>query len=159
MEGRARARIETLLVCLTLLSFVAGPAFAEGMAPLQLITDEEADQPINTPIGRRFTPLFDGPAILTPSPTNGASYSGPISIHVTFEPGKNGLPVDMESLKLEYQRAWGIDITSRVRNYIEGEQIRIAEAALPKGRHSVEISIEDTNENLSALVFTVVVTD
>ena len=63
----------------------------------------------------------------------------------------------MGSLELEYKRAWGIDITSRVLGHIDGFAIRIAETVLPNGRHSVEIRIRDVERNLSAQIFTVTV--
>ncbi len=74
-----------------------------------------------------------------------------------FVAGKSGKPVDMGSLKLEYKKAWGIDITSRVRDYIRGTTISMKEADLPAGRHSVEIFISDVADNRSSQVFTVVV--
>jgi hypothetical protein len=158
MSPALRRLLVPLLTCLAGILLVPSTSIGDPSEPLLLITPEEADQPINTTVARRG-PLDAGPAIRIEKPMDIGPHSGPVSIHVVFEPGKNGLPVDMSSLKLEYQRAWGIDITSRVRDYIEGQEIRIAEASLPAGRHSVEISIEDTSENLSAQVITIVVDD
>ena len=159
-----RIRAEANAISLTLIVFVLGLASAPassdgGPGPLQLITSEEADMPINTTVARRTEPRNDGPAINISSPQNGAAFQGAFPIDIVFEPGANGLAVDMKSLKLEYQRAWGIDITSRVRDYIDGLEIHVGEAELPEGRHSVEIQIQDTEENLSTLLFTVTVVD
>ena len=63
----------------------------------------------------------------------------------------------MESLELEYKRAWGIDITNRVRAYIEGTVIDVAESELPRGEHTIEIRIRDTAGQRSHRLFTVTV--
>jgi hypothetical protein len=63
----------------------------------------------------------------------------------------------MESLKLEYKKDWGIDITDRVREYVAGTTIDVAESNLPRGKHTVEIQISDTHGNRSQELFTVTV--
>jgi hypothetical protein len=105
------------------------------------------------------TPKTDpnGPVIQIDSPKNGGVYKGPFPITVEFRDGPSGQPVDMDTLKLEYKVAWGIDITDKVREYIDGTQIDVAESALPEGRHTVEIQIEDTAGHRSSRIFTVTV--
>jgi hypothetical protein len=146
-------RIATPLVVLTLL-VLAAPV--RSAAPLLLVTPEEAKLPIETKVASKTLPS-DGPIIDVSSPTNGGTYDGPFPIVVEFRSGENGLPVDMGSFQLEYKRAWGIDITSRVRGYIDGLALRIAQAEVPPGRHSVEIRIRDIGSNLSARILTVTV--
>ena len=146
-------RAATLLLALLL----AAPTDAERPAePLLLVTPEEARLPTQTKVANRTLPS-DGPIIDLESPTNGGVYEGSFAILVEFRPGENGLPVDMGTLELEYKRAWGIHITSRVRGYIEGLAIRVAQAEVPRGRHTVEIRIRDVDRNLTAQLFTVTV--
>ena len=83
--------------------------------------------------------------------------SGPFPIKVSFLPGPKGHDVDIETLKLEYKKAWGIDITDRVRDFVTGNVIDVEESELPSGRHTVEIEISDTEDNLSRQIFTVTV--
>lgn len=128
-------------------------------APLTLVTQAELDAiPADTPVGwGSKTEDPNGPVIQIDSPANEGVYQGPFPIKVAFQSGPSGHPVDMQSLKLEYKVAWGIDITDRVREYIDGTQIDVAESELPEGRHTVEIQIEDTEGHQSSHLFTVTV--
>jgi hypothetical protein len=128
-------------------------------SPLVLVTQEEiAALPSDTPVAwgsREEDP--NGPVIKIDSPQNDGVYQGPFPIKVEFLAGPLGTPVDMETLKLEYKMAWGIDITDKVREYVTGTQIDVAESELPEGRHTVEIQIEDTKDHKSVQLFTVTV--
>lgn len=127
--------------------------------PLVLVTQAQLDaMPRDTTVAWG-TPKTDpnGPVIQIDSPENGGVYKGPFPIKVEFRDGPSGQPVDMDTLKLEYKVAWGIDITDKVRAYIDGTQIDVAESALPEGRHTVEIQIEDTAGHRSSRIFTVTV--
>ncbi len=127
--------------------------------PLVLVTQAELDSmPRDTPVawGRRKRDP-NGPVIQIDSPENDGVYEGPFPIKVKFRAGPLGHPVDMDTLKLEYKVAWGIDITDRVREYIDGTQIDVVESELPEGKHSVEIQIDDVEGHRSARIFTVTV--
>ncbi len=47
-----------------------------------------------------------------------------------------------------------IDITDRVREFIAGTTIDVAESERPRGRHTVEIEVADVRKNLSRRIFT-----
>ena len=74
-----------------------------------------------------------------------------------FLAGPKGAPVDMESLKLEYKMAWGIDITDKVVEYVDGTQIDVSDSELPEGDHTVEIFIDDVEGRRSSRLFSVTV--
>ncbi len=143
----------------------AAPAESAGRdtqvaaAPLVLVTQAELDaMPRDTPVAwGRSEPDPDGPVIQIESPQNGATYAGPFPIKVAFLDSPAGHAVDMETLKFEYKVAWGIDITDKVRAYIDGTQIDVAESELPEGRHTVEIEVRDSEGHRSSQVFTVTV--
>ena len=126
---------------------------------LLLISQSELDAlPLDTVVSWSSTPTSpDGPVIEIASPTHNVTYEGPFPIKVDFAPGPKGYDVDIRSLKLEYKKAWGIDITDRVRDFITGTTIDVQESELPHGRHTVEIEIADTAKNLSRQIFTVTV--
>jgi hypothetical protein len=127
--------------------------------PLLLISQSELDAlPLDTPVAWSSKPTSpEGPQIAIASPTNNGTYEGPFPIKVEFLPGPKGYDVDIDSLKLEYKKAWGIDITDRVRDFITGTVIDVEESELPTGRHTVEIEIADVEDNLSRQTFTVIV--
>jgi hypothetical protein len=134
-------------------------AKSESTGTLVLISQSELDAlPRDTVVSWSTKPTSpEGPTIEIASPTNNATYEGSFPIKVEFRPGPKGYAVDIESLKLEYKKAWGIDITDRVREFITRTGIDVENSELPKGRHTVEIEIADTESNLSRRIFTVTV--
>jgi len=134
-------------------------ARSEANRSLVLIRQSELDAlPRDTPVSWSTKPTSpEGPMIEISSPTNNATYEGSFPIRVEFLPGPKGYEVDIDSLKLEYKRAWGIDITDRVREFISGTGINVENSELPKGRHTIEIEISDVEHNLSRRIFTVTV--
>jgi len=130
-----------------------------GGHALLLVSQSELDAlPLDTPVAWGSKPTSaDGPSIEIASPIHNGTYEGPFPIKVEFLPGPKGYAVDIASLKLEYKKAWGIDITDRVTDYITGTVIDVKESELPTGRHTVEIEIADVENNLSRKIFTVIV--
>jgi hypothetical protein len=132
----------------------------ESPAPLLLLVSQgELDAlPMDTVVSWSSTPTSpEGPLIEIASPMHNGTYEGPFPIKVSFLPGPKGYAVDIDTLKLEYKKAWGIDITDRVRDFVAGNVIDVKESELPRGRHTVEIEISDTENNLSRQIFTVTV--
>lgn len=134
-------------------------ALACAKPPVVLITPEEAAEPVyKDGVLTRSDPLRDaGPSIDLRSPRDGARYGGPFAIDLRFGVGRSGELVDMSTIKMIYRRAWGIDITDRLRDYIRGNVILVDAVDLPEGRHRVEIFISDVKENVSSRLFTVTV--
>ena len=161
MGSLGRLRIITVLgAALGLAVATGGPTAAEPPdgAPLLLVSQDEIDAlPSDVPVawGKPQTSP-DGPTIEIHSPEERV-YRGPFPISVEFSAGPAGYAVDMESLKLEYKKAWGIDITDRVVDYLVGNKIQVDDSELPKGRHTVEVQIRDVEKNLSIRLFTVIV--
>jgi hypothetical protein len=135
------------------------PVASGAVGPLELVSLKEIEAlPLDTNIAWGTTAeLSNGPVINLESPSNNGIYRESFPIKVQFLVGDNGIPVDMDSLKLEYKRAWGIDITSRVSEYVTESGIEIAEAELPRGKHSVEIRIEDEEQNRSSRLLSVTI--
>ena len=100
-----------------------------------------------------------GPQIELLSPSESGVYRGGFPIEVAFRSGKTGIPVDLGSVRITYKRAWGIDITSRLRQYISDSGIRVPMAELPVGRHVIEIYLEDVDRNISRARFSVTVVE
>ena len=126
---------------------------------LLLVSQSELDAlPVDTPVTWSSKPTSpNGPVIRIESPIHNRTYQGPFAIKVEFLPGPMGFEVDISSLRLEYKKAWGIDITDRVLEFITGSGIDVAESELPRGRHTVEVQISDVEKNFSRQVFTVIV--
>ena len=139
---------------------VCGYAVAEGVFPglanaeerYTLISEEEAAMEPSPLRGRKD--LYEGPAILIESPDVKSDVHAPVLIHVIFSRGANGLAPNPKTLKVTYLKAWGINITSRVQKFFKDDTIYLPNADIPKGRHSIEVYIEDEEANPSSRTVT-----
>lgn len=98
---------------------------------------------------------LNGPEIKILAPPLNAAISNPMMVHVEFASRDPGTKVNMDSFKLTYKKLWGIDLTDRVQDYIQGASIKAPEVELPEGRHTLEIYIEDSEANVSTRLITV----
>ena len=88
-----------------------------------------------------------GPQIVLKNPRALSRVVSPVDIHVKFEPGESGEPPDMGSLEVTLVGFIDIDITDRVREYVQGHDLGIQSAPLPKGRHRIRMAIKDVKGN------------
>jgi hypothetical protein len=138
----------------------AAPTERAEAAAVKLITDAEA----------RLGPYegammmmraLGGPVIkvLRPDQADGQKVpvlGRPVHISLVFEPLSNS-KVDMASLKVVYLKLFGIDITDRLKPYVNGETIDVPEADIPTGDHSIRVDIKDTAGRQSSQVFRFIV--
>lgn len=85
-----------------------------------------------------------GPIIQVSSPT-GSTLKSPVNFDVRIKP-KNGVPVAMSSLKVEYKLGpFWTDITSRLAGHgsVVGTRLKARGAKLPKGKHRVQVTVLD----------------
>jgi len=130
-------------------------AFAQSKTVV-LITDEEgklaaapgADLTFRAGVSR-------GPSItlLSPKPDGGALHS-PFHLQLKFE-GRGGAQVDPESLKLTYAKNPVVDLTSRVKPYVQAGGIDVAETAVPPGNHIIRAEIKDKDGRAGTATFTI----
>ena len=88
-----------------------------------------------------------GPLIVVSNPKALERVRSPVKIQVSFEPGRSGLPPAMETLKVTLIGFFDIDITDRLREYVEGTRLNVEEADLPTGNHRIRMAIRDTTGN------------
>ena len=115
-----------------------------------LVTPEEAAK-VRMPEGD-FKELVaavegPGPAIVVQNPKALQRLNSPVNIVVSFEPGTSGLPPNMGTLKVTLIGFFDIDLTDRVREYVEGTRLNVEEADLPTGKHRIRMAIRDTTGN------------
>ncbi len=107
-----------------------------------LITVEEARLPASantSPIKRGIT---RGPGIDQELPAADRNVQSPMPFRVRFET-RNGVPIDLSSVRLTYLKATPVDLTSRVRRYITPSGIEIGQAITPPGIHFVQVDLKD----------------
>ena len=119
------------------LILVAGAAQAQS---LQLITPEEAKLPPigATPVMRGIT---RGPGVSLASPE---IVSGAFPLKIVFAP-HGGAKIDPASVKVEYLRGTGVDLTERLKAGIKPGGIEIASARAPVGEHAFRVSVRDSD--------------
>ena len=126
------------------------PTAATSHKPLVLVTPKEAmaPDPPGGLLGREEEGDDKGPEIVVFSPEDRSRLAAPVAVRVRFAP--RGAAVDLKTLKVTYVKWINIDLTDRLRPYVSAEGIDVKEADLPKGRHTVRISIGDAAKRTSA---------
>jgi len=132
------------LICLT---FLLGSSSAFGQA-LQLITADEAKLPAAAakPPSRAIT---RGPGVKLSSPEN---VSGQFPLKVAFEP-RGDSKIDVASVKVEYLKGNGVDLTERLKGGIKPAGIEIPTAAAPAGEHPIRVTVRDSEGRLGTAEF------
>jgi len=88
-----------------------------------------------------------GPIIFLKNPKVLAQVHSPLDIFIAFKPGESRKPVDMATLTVTLIGFIHIDITNRLREYINETNLYIEDAQLSSGRHHFRIQIKDVNGN------------
>jgi hypothetical protein len=132
------------LICIAL--FLAAPAaYAQA---LQLITADEAKQPAAAakPPSRAIT---RGPGVKLASPE---SVSGNFAFKVAFEP-RGDSKIDPATVKVEYLKGSGVDLTDRLKPSVKPTGIEVAAATAPAGEHPIRVTVRDSEGRLGTAEF------
>ncbi len=144
------------IIPLILFTFIS-TARGEDINPVELITAQEAGSPDMDPsqmhieVGREEE---NGPAIELLAPQIGTPLKSPVPIAVKFIQ-RAGKDIDPSTFKLEYLKFLTIDLTSRVKQYVTKDGIKVPEAKLPSGTHTIRLSIGDITGALTKRIFTI----
>jgi hypothetical protein len=137
----------------TLLGLVAAGLLIPGAAQAtQLITEEEAKLP--PPKGAITTDrrgILRGPKVEVVSP--GDAVSSPLRLQLKFE-SFGGAKIDPDSVKVIFLRTPNVDITSRVKPFIQADGIIMQDAELPPGEYMVRVDIKDSDGRPGTASFT-----
>ena len=132
---------------LILLVFLVASQGAYAQA-LQLITADEAKQTASAskPASRAIT---RGPGVKLASPE---SVSGNFAFKVAFEP-RGDSKIDPATVKVEYLKGSGIDLTDRLKLSLKPTGIEVAAATAPAGEHPIRVSVRDSEGRLGTAEF------
>jgi hypothetical protein len=116
---------------------LAGPA-----AATTLITVQEAQLPADNTQSR--SGIERGPDIIPifPAAKSGAIQS-PFGFRVKFQ-AHGGTRIDLDSLSVVYKRVPAIDLTQRVRPFVQPDGIDMPSAEVPPGAHRILIIVKDS---------------
>src|SRR5579864_4037008 len=119
----------------------AGQALA---GPVQLITAAEAQlPPLKGAVAGATRGITRGPRIeLVDTPTDGALHS-PMHLQLKFQ-AFGGAQIDPNAVQVTYLKSPEVDLTSRLKPFVQASGIDVPEAALPPGDHVLRVDVKDT---------------
>lgn len=108
-----------------------------------LITAEEAQLP--PPKGAIATDrrgITRGPKV--DFVASGEQLHSPMHLQLKFEPF-GGAKIDPDSVKVTYMRTPNVDLTPRIKSFVQPTGIDIPDVELPAGEHMVRVDIKDSD--------------
>jgi hypothetical protein len=145
MMSRSARAIRTALLA----GFLAVPASAHAT---ELITAEEAALPLmKGAVANSNRGITRGPKIAV-TEENGAK--SPIRFQVKFQP-LGGSTIDADGVKVIYLKQPNVDLTPRVKSFVQPTGIDMPDAQLPPGDHLVRIDVRDSEGRVSTTSFVI----
>ena len=121
-----------------------------GAVPL--ISDEEAAMPDDP---TKMRGISRGPKILliNPAATAGLIRS-PFNLRIRFE-SHGGTQIDTDSIVITYRKRPAIDLTQRMKPFIQPTGVSLDSAEIPPGEHHIRVDVKDTDGQSSSAEFTI----
>lgn len=129
---------------------IAGPVAAEA-SDLVLITAEEAKLPPQkgaVPVSSRG--VTRGPKVELVSQTG--AIRSPVRLQLKFQTF-GGAKVDLGSVQATYLRTPNVDLTPRLKPYVNSSGIDVPAAELPPGDHIVRVDLKDSDGRTATTSF------
>ena len=120
--------------------------FPHGGQCLNLITPDEAAQPdAPVPRGIKLTTIEgNGPQIKIYSPNLEEPLRVPFMMDIAFEASFDKT-IDTNSLAIKYLKLIPIDLTGRMKPYLNGNRLVVKDLKVPQGKHRLQLSIAYTS--------------
>ena len=136
--------------------FAAGLLMWGTAVATPLITDDEAKlPPPKGAVMANTRGILRGPKVEVISP-NEVAHS-PLRLQLKFETF-GGARIDIESVKVLYLRTPNVDLTARVRPFIQADGIDMPDAELPPGEYMVRVDVKDSDGRPGSASFILKVT-
>jgi hypothetical protein len=131
-----------------LVTVVAAPTASYATA---LITAEEAAlPPMKGAVANSGRGITRGPKITVSEES--AAKPSPIHFQVKFQP-LGGSTIDLDGLKVIYLKQPNVDLTPRLKPFVQPTGIDMPDALLPPGDHLVRIDVKDSEGRVSTTSF------
>jgi hypothetical protein len=132
--------------------FVAGLLVSGTARATQLITEEEARlPPPKGAIAADRRGILRGPKVEVVSPSEMAH--SPLRLQLKFE-SYGGAKINIDSVKVMYLRTPNVDLTSRVKPFIQADGIDMPDTELPPGEYMVRVDVKDSDGRPGSISFT-----
>jgi hypothetical protein len=148
-----RARyLGLLLVCVA----SAMPAALPAYAAMVLITEDEGKlPPLKGAVATDRRGITRGPKIEVIADSE-PSHS-PMHFQLKFS-SYGGAKIDPDSVKITYLKTPNVDLTSRVKTFVQATGIDIPDTLLPAGDHMLRVDIKDLDGRIGSTIFALKVT-
>lgn len=112
---------------------------------LTLITPEEAAQP-DAPIPRGIKSRTEGngPQIKIHSPNLEEPLRIPFVMDIAFEASSDKI-IDFDTLSIKYLKLIPIDLTGKIKPYLNNNSLMVKDVKVPKGKHRLQLFIAYTS--------------
>jgi hypothetical protein len=141
-----------LLVCVA----SAMPAALPAYAAMVLITEDEGKlPPLKGAVATDRRGITRGPKIEVIADSE-PSHS-PMHFQLKFS-SYGGAKIDPDSVKITYLKTPNVDLTSRVKTFVQATGIDIPDTLLPAGDHMLRVDIKDLDGRIGSTIFALKVT-
>jgi hypothetical protein len=136
-----------LLICIASAMPAALPAFAAVV----LITEEEAKlPPLKGAVATDLRGITRGPKVEFVADSD-PSHS-PMHFRLSFV-SYGGAKIDPASVKFTYLKTPSVDLTSRVKPFVQPTGIDIPDTQLPVGDHMLRVDLKDLDGRTGSVIF------
>ena len=136
-----------LFVAAFLAATVAAPT--ASFAAALITTDEAALPPMKGAVANSNRGITRGPKITV---TEESAAKSPIRFQVKFQP-LGGSSIVTDDVKVIYLKQPNVDLTPRVKAFVQPTGIDMPDAQLPPGDHLVRIDVKDSEGRVSTTSF------
>ena len=134
-------------MCVAAVSGHLGPAWAGQI----LITEDEAKlPPPRGAIAADRRGITRGPKIEVIS--QGEQVHSPMHFQLKFE-SYGGSKIDTDSVKVTYLRTPNVDLTPRVKSFVQSTGIDMPDVELPAGDHMLRVDVKDSDGRVGTTSF------
>jgi hypothetical protein len=137
----------TMLLSTVAVAFV----ISGGACATQLITEQEAKLPPPkgaVAVDRRG--ILRGPKVEFLSP--GDATHSPLHLQLKFE-AFGGARINPESVKMTFLRTPNVDLTPRIKPFVQPSGIDIADTEVPPGEYMVRVDVKDSDGRPGSISF------
>jgi len=127
---------------------------ATGEARLELLSVEEAARPADRSFGFSAKNADDGPVIDVSNLE--VQEAKPFALKVRVK-ARDGSAPDLTTLRVECLKTPIVDLTPRLKSYINSEGVLVNQTTLPPGLHQFRVGISDARGRFSEKDFTILV--
>ena len=135
-----------------LILILAGFLISFDAQATQLITQEEAKlPPPKGAIAADRRGILRGPKVEVVTPSE--EVHSPLRLQLKFE-AFGGAKINPESVRVIYLRTPNVDLTPRIKPFIQPDGIDMPDAELPPGDYTVRVDVKDSEGRPGTISFT-----